>query len=707
MRVVGKRVPRIDGLRRVSGKATYTGDHRLPGMLYARVLRSPHPHARIVSIDVSAARELAGVKAVITRENCEVVWSGGDSRNRRYLFNNPVRFVGEAVAAVAAENRHLAEEALGLIRVDYEPLDFVLDPEEALKPGAVPIQPGGNLSPDDSGARQPEVYRRGDIAAGLADSDLVFEETYETKHVNNAQMEPRVSVARWQGDHLTVWASTQGISFCRRDLARDLGLSPDNVRVICQYMGGGFGNKNNCHDFDLMAAVLSRKTGAPVKLEFTRTEDFIAVHGRWPTRQYYKVGVKKDGTLNAIQLRGYSGMGPYRKRSGQIEGVEFFRCPHVEVSVYPVYTNMAVGSNYRAPRHPHGVFGIESVLDQIAHELRINPLDFHLKNVSRKYHDRYPYTSYGLKECLLQGAERFEWRRRWRRAGSDRGPLKRGLGMAILAFPSRAGQSGAVVRMNGEGDVWVHVGVTDVGTGAKTTMAILAAEALGVELEKIKIVSGDTSRCPFSIGESGSRTTNYTGQAVLLAVQDLQRQIEEKGPPGGDDVYVGLCRPKPISGSDWLVEESDGIRARKSFAAHFVEIEVDLDVGALKILRYLAVHDSGRIINRLTAENQVRGGVIQGLGMALHEELLYDQNTGIPLNPGFYGAHLMTHLDAPEIEVRFVQTEDPYGPYGAKSLGENPIVPTVAAVSNALFNATGGRIRELPMTIDRILALGS
>jgi len=391
--IVGRPTPRIDAVARVTGGATYTGDIRLPGMLYARVLRSPHPHARIRRIDTSKALALAGVKAVLTHDNCRVVWSSGDSRNKRYLFNNPVRFVGDAVAAVAAVNRHIAEEALGLIDVDYEVLPFVLDPEEALKPGAVAIQPGGNLSPNADGAHAPEVSRHGDVEAGFAAAERVFEERFTSPHINNAQLEPRVSIATWEGERLTVYASTQGISNCRTDLARDLNLKPEQVRVVCQFMGGGFGNKNQCHDFDLMAAMLAKEAGVPVKLEFTRQEDFIAVHGRWPTRQYYKVGVKRDGTLTAIQMRAYSGMGPYRKGSGGVNGVELYQCHNVETVIHPVYTNMAVAANFRAPAYPQGVFGIESLMDQIAHELKIDPVEFRLRNLTRRYHDELPYTN--------------------------------------------------------------------------------------------------------------------------------------------------------------------------------------------------------------------------------------------------------------------------------------------------------------------------
>lgn len=693
MSVLGRPTARIDAVQRVTGAATYTGDVRLPGMLHARVLRSPHPHARIRRITTTRAAALPGVKAIITHENCRVAWSSGDSRNTRYLFNNPVRFVGDPVAAVAAVNAHVAAEALAMIEVLYARLPFVLDPEDALKADAPQIHPGGNLSPTAEGRHEPDVYSRGSIEEGLRVSDLVFEDRYTSAHVNNAQMEPRVSLAAWAGDMLTVYASTQGISNCRTDLAKDLGIPVERVRVICEFMGGGFGNKNQCHDFDLMAAVLAQTTQAPVRLELTRKEDYIGVHGRWPTRQHYRIGVSRAGILQAIELRGHSGMGGYRKGSGAIAGIELYRCPHVKTTVYPVYTNTAVAANYRAPAYPQGVFGLDGMIDGIAHALKLDPLEFRLRNITREYHDEQPYTSYGLEECMRRGAAEFGWAARWRPAGVDAGSVRRGAGMSIGSFHARVGRSSAIIRLDASGRYTVHVAVTDVGAGAKTTMAMIAAEALGVELAQVAIVSGDTDRCPYSIGESGSRTTNFTGFAVIEAARDLQRQIKEKGLPAGDVVLIGEATPSPtIEGA-----------ARYSFAAHFAEVEVDVELGHLRVLRYLAAHDSGRIINPLTARSQVKGGVTMGIGMALHEQLHYDPRSGIPLNAGYYGARVMTHRDAPEVDVLFVETEDAHGPYGAKPIGEPPIIPSVAAIANAFFNATGRRIKDLPLTRERIL----
>ncbi len=690
---LGRSTPRIDAHERVTGRAQYTGDIQLPEMLYARVLRSPHPHARILRIDTRIAERLPGVRAVISRETCDVAWRSGDSRNTRYLFNNPVRFVGDAVAAVAADDRHAAEAALAAINVVYEPLEFVLEPEAASRVGAVEIQPGGNLSPDREGKREPEVYIRGDLAAGFAASDVVLEESFTSKHINNAQLEVRVSIARWDGDQLTVWTPTQGIANCRRDLARDLSLRLEDVRVVCQYMGGGFGNKNQCQDSDLIAAVLARETRQAVKLEYSRKEDFLGVHGRWPTRQHYRVGATRDGTLQAIALRGYSGLGPHRKSSGGIAGIELFRCPNVRREVYPTYTNMAVSANFRGPAYPQGVWGIESMMDQMAHELNLDPVAFHLKNVSREYMDETPYTSWALSECIERGAELFGWRTSWQRTSRGQGAKRRGLGMATGAFGANTGRSSARLRLDEQGHLWVHVGVTDIGTAAKTTMALLAAEAMEMRLEDVTVIWGDTALCPFSVGESGSRTTVQTGDALIAAAADLRRQLAAGRVPRGEAGLVAEVMTSPrIEG-----------KARYASAAHFVEVEVDSAVGHVRILRYLAVHDSGRVLNPLTAVSQVKGGVAMGIGMALHEELLYDRGTGVPVNPGYYGARVMTHLDTPEVEVHFIEPPDAYGPYGAKAVGEPPIIPVVAAIGNAIFNASGQRLTELPFSRDRVL----
>jgi xanthine dehydrogenase molybdenum-binding subunit len=708
LKTVGHSTPRIDAVERVSGKATYARDVQLPGMLYASILRSPHPHARIRSIDVSKARVLAGVKAVLTHENCRVVWGAGSiaggvqynddmkeiTKQRRYAFNNPVRFVGEPVAAVAATDRHLAEEALHLIAVDYEILEFVLDPEDALKPGAVKIWPEGNLCLNTRNEAQPTNVKRGDIEAGFRAADHVFEDRYTTVFHHNAQMEPRAAVAVWEGDKLTVYTPTGGIVNCRHDIARDLGIADEKVRVVCHYMGGNFGNKNQNQDVDLITAMLAKEAGAPVKLEMSRKEDFIGVHGRWPTVQYYKVGVKNDGTLTAIQLRGYSGMGPYRKNSGSMAGTELYACPNAERVIHPVYTNRTVSGNFRGPEYPQGYFGIQSMMDEVAYKLKMDPVDFVLKNMVRPT-TAAPFTNYTLEECIRRGAETFDWKKRWRpQPGSDPGPIKRGAGVSFMAFRAGLGRSNAVAQVDSRGQYTVFVGVTDVGTGAKTTMNLIAAEELGVPLSQVELVWGDTDRCPYSIGESGSRTTIMTGYAVIEAARGLKKQIAEKGMPKDRAVLIASASPSPTV---------EGGKIRNSFAAHFVEVEVDTELGHTRVLKYVAVHDSGRLINPLTATSQIKGAAVMGLGMALHEEFIYDRRNGQPLNAGFYGARIPTHRDAPEIEVTFIENDDGYGPYGAKSIGEAGNIITPAAVGNAIYNAIGRRMKDLPITRDRIL----
>ena len=334
-------------------------------------------------------------------------------------------------------------------------------------------------------------------------------------------------------------------------------------------------------------------------------------------------------------------------------------------------------------------------MDDAAHALKMDPLEFRLKNFTRKYQDRTAYSSSGLEELLRKGSDKFGWKQRWRPAAADAGPIKRGVGMGMGMFPSSLGRSAAILRVDSKGTYHVHVGVTDCGTAAKTTMALIAAEALDIPLERINLVSGDTDTCPYSVGESGSRTTVFTGTAVVEAAKDLKKQIAEKGMPTGNDMLTASADTNPVL-RDF---------ARYSFVVHFAEVEVDTETGRVHVTKYLAAHDSGRVMNPLTAESQVKGGATTGIGMALHEQLLYDKRSGLPLSAGYYHARVMTHMDSPEIEVLWVESEDPYGPFGAKTLGEPTIIPSVAAVANAFFNATGKRVRDLPITRDKVLGV--
>lgn len=458
-------------------------------------------------------------------------------------------------------------------------------------------------------------------------------------------------------------------------------------------MGGGFGNKNQNQDSDLIAATLSRRSSAPVMLELSRQEDWLGVHGRWPTVQNYKIGVTNDGVVTAMQMNGVSGMGPYRKNSGGISGMDGYACENLERTISPVYTNRTVSGNFRAPSEPHGHFGIESMMDDIAYKLGMDPVEFTLQNMRRPT-DARPYTNYSLDECIARGEELFDWQARRRVVpGSDEGPIKRGAGFSFMMFRAGVGTSSAIVRVDDNAHYTLFVGVTDIGPGAKTTMGMIAAEELGVPLSQVEVVSGDTDRCPYSVGESGSRTTIMTGGAVVEAAKDLKRQIAQKGMPTGGNVLIASATPSP--GTDGKV--------RNCFAAHFVEVEVDTRLGTSKVIKYVAVHESGRIINPQTAKDQIRGATIQGIGQALHENTLYDSNSGYPLTSGYYSGRLATHADVPEIEVTFIQVDDGYGPFGAKTAGESGIILSPAAVANAVSNAIGHRMKDLPITRDRIL----
>ena len=723
--VVGKKIPRIDAYERVTGQAQYTGDVQLPNMLYARVLRSPHPHAKILSIDTAKAERLPGVKGVIHHGNAKILWSSGGHTHQRFIFNNPVRFVGDAVAAVAATDRHIAEQALALIEVKYEKLPHVLDPNEALKPDAPKISTNGNLSVGKGNFSAPIEEEWGDLEQGFKEADRVFEDTYITKHTNNAQLERRVSVAKWDAGKLTVYASTQGVSNARTDMAKDFELPLSKVRIVCKYMGGGFGNKNQAQDYDYMAAALAKVCGQPVKVEFTREDDYIGMHGRWASEQKYKIGVKKDGTITAVALDAVTNVGAYRKQSGNLSGTDFYQIPNFKKHIKPVHTNTVVGANYRAPAYPQSVFGFASFLDHIAHEMGINPLDMFTRNRIQKYKSKTPFTSNYLEECIAEGSKRIGWKEKWHKPGATEGAKKHGIGMALGGYPFRPGLGAATIRMNPDGTAHLLVGVTDIGTGAKSTMAIIAAEALGIRLNQIQVTNGDTDVTPYSVGESGSRTTPFTGPAVIAAAEDVRRQIfalaagqlkvkaEELDLHDGQ-IFVKNSPSERIELARVVARMGEVIgRATtnpsfkdvegKSFAAHFAEVEVDTWTGHVKITRYVAAHDSGTVINRLPAESQIKGGVVQGIGMAFTEEFITDRLTGTPINPNYRDAKVPTHLEAPEVEVIFIEHPDPFGPFGGKVVGEPPITPAVATIANAIFNATGRRIKELPITPDKVL----
>jgi len=723
--VVGKRLPKVDAWERVSGKARYASDVYLPGMLYGKILRSPYPHARIINIDISKAKALPGVKAIITPKDTPTFRWHKDMP----ILTDVARFQGDDIAAVVAVDEERAAEAIELIKVEYEVLPFVLDPEEAMKPEAPKIHPEGNII-----GGKPQVLKRGDIEKGFQEAEVILENTYRTSLLQHVTSEPRVCVAHWEGGRLTIWDSTQYTFGVQSGVAKALKLPMSKVRVICEFMGGGFGDKTTSERYNVLAAFLSMKTGRPVRIEFDRAENFLAAHHRYPTVWYLKYGAKKDGTLVAIYAKVIADMGGYAHfagAGGNLETIKsVYRCPNLMAEGFSVYTNKPEGGFMRCVGHPQAQYPQEVHMDMLAERLGMDPVEFRLKNFARledgDQDRKFPFTSNGLEDCIKRGAELFRWQEKWRRPGSSPGPLKRGVGMAIHACRHGAmtEPSSGMVRVNADGTVNVLTGTSDIGGGQKRTMAIIAAEELGVPVDAVYVTAADTEVTTDTGGTTGSRQTMTGGTGVRLAAADAKRQIlkiaaqELKTEPDKLEIKNSIVYPigadKGIPLVDVLKKAPATIVGRgigrvpknkviHSFAAHFVEVEVDVTTGQVRILRLVAAHDVGRAINLQSLENQIEGGAIQGMGFGLLEEQLFDGKTGLCLNPNVLDYKLMTIKDVPEIKPLIVESNDPYGPFGAKGVGEPPYSVPAPAIANAIYNATGVRFNKIPISVRAIL----
>jgi xanthine dehydrogenase molybdenum-binding subunit len=719
--VVGVAVPRLGLAEKVQGRARYTADLKRPGMLYGRVLRSPHAHARITRIDTSEAERLPGVRAVLTHH---------DAPQRRIdadlLPLEPVlRFVGDEVALVAAESEAIAEDALRLIRVEYEVLPAVFEADEALRPGAPQVHARGNLV-----GGKTLLAERGSAEQGLAESARVFEGTFHTRMHAPVGMETRAALAEWDGDHLTVWKTSRAVHASdRQTLASVLGLPLEQVRVICSNMGGGFGNKDEGR-LAVLAALLARKAGRPVRIEYSRTEEFVAGRNRQEAHLHLQIGIRSDGAPAAIALQATMNAGAFvasginvTRRVGQ-GALYLYTCPNARFEGTTVYTNRPAGGSFRGLGAPLGHFALEVLIDQIAASLGDDPLDYRLRHhvtasgqpgrrqtpldqllPDEPVEGGVPFSSNGLRECLLAGAERISWRQRRLPNGTASGALRRGIGLAMGLYKGGIAREGeAEVRITPEGRVEVAVGAVDVGQGSTTILAQIAAEALGVPVDRIDVVMADTSRTPPAHITAGSSTTITTGAAVKLAAEEAKRQLLARldGLPQPFDPEMVAARRGDVVGTARLTSGSREYLTN-AFAAHFAEVEVDMRSGRIRVLRYVAAHDSGRIVHPRLAENQVSGGVLQFLGIALREELYLDRRRGVTLNANFLEHKSTSIVDFPPIEVLFPAGPDPAGPYGAKALGEPPVVPVLAAVANAVANATGVWLHEVPFTPQRVL----
>lgn len=725
--ILGKAIPRIDGAERVTGRAKYAGDWKKPGMLYARIFTSTIPHGKVLKMDLSKAKDLPGVHTILTCLDTKILWTMGDQNHQRLVFTDHVRFIGDCIGAVAAEDRRTAEEAAALVEVRYEEYKAVFTIEEAIKPDAPKLYEDGN-------AVRPIIYGRGDVEVLMKESDFIFEDDYKTARVHNTPLEPASSLAWWEEGKLTVVAPTQSITQCQQVLSQDLKIPIEKVRVIAKYKGGGFGNKATALNYDLMAAALSKASSRPVMVEYSRQDDFIGVHARWPTTQHYKAGVKKDGTLLAIDFKAYAEIGAYTRtfRGGKfLNGPDnYYNCPGYIAEINPIHLNTPATGHFRAPSGVQTAMGAESFVDGIADKMGIDPLEFRLKNRTVKFDCKYEYTTNGLEECLRKGGELIEWKQKWHHPG--RGPHNgsryHGIGVSIAAWHASLGKAEARLKLNKDGTLDLAVPVIDIGTGAKSIMVMIAADALGIPIGDVNLIYGDTDLCPPGPGEGASRTTGLIGHAVKAGAETLRAKILEKaakdlGIRSSDlDIRDGIvCTINDPSTKLSVAQIASTIsepleehsvtdiklpedQKRYSFTAHFAELEVDVETGFVNVLNYIAVHDSGTIMNALTAESQVRGSIIMGLGTALTEEMIVDDKFGMISNPSLWSYRLPTQGIVPPIKVVFIDPKDPYGP---KSLGEIGMVPVPALIGNAIFNATGARLKEIPMTPDRILkALG-
>ncbi len=730
--VVGTPLPRVDGYERLSGTAIYPSDVILPDMLYGAILRCPHAHARVLEVDAAAAAQMPGVAVVLTAADPEadITWpyNGGDSSK---LFDPVIRFEGDTVAAVAAESPHQARDALAAITVRYEVLPHVSSEEGALADGAPLVGGEGN--------RQGEAgtHERGDIAAGFAEADVVIEKSFRTEYEIHNPMELHGCVARWDGDRLTLWESLQGVYVSQGRIAQLLGLPLANVRVIGHYMGGGFGSKLQTSKHTVIAVLMARKTARPVKLFLTREEEMLVTGNRPGTVMRLKAGVTKDGRLTALDFESLSSAGGhYGGGAALVDWVvkDLYTCPNVRTREELAFINAGPSRPFRAPGHPQGAWALEQVMDALAEAIGMDPVELRLRNVPTVSQARgdQPFTTTGLQRCLEDGAAAFGWAEA-REAPRGDGSIRRGVGMAASIWLAGGGgpPSTAIVKMYADGSVNLNMGASDIGTGTKTVMAMVAAEELGIDPDAIQIENADTGTTQFATSSGGSKTVPTESPAVREAAYNVKKQLLEsvavdkewdlddlvltegavvRRSNSADRVPVSeiglLDRRGVVVGVGYRGPNPEG-KIVSPFAAQFCEVEVNTRTGEVKILRFVAAHESGRVLNRLTFDNQVWGGVAMGIGFAMTEERVLDRATGKMVNLNFHDYKIPTALDVPadltSLPIDLGDTE--CNTTGTKGVGEPVTIPTAAAIANAIHHATGVWVTHAPTNSVRLVEL--
>jgi CO/xanthine dehydrogenase Mo-binding subunit len=680
--VVGQPAVRIDGYERARGEAVYTADLQLNGMLHTAVLRSPHAHARVQRIDLAPALAMPGVHSGI---------GPGDIPQ----LHDHCTFQGIAIAAVCADTYAHARAALSAIDVEFDVLEPLLDPDEAVARNHL--------------VGEARTKERGDAERGLAEADVVIEGEFRTQVVLHNSMETHQAVVQWTGDGVDVHISTQYIWGVRSEVAEGLGLPPDKVRVICNYMGGGFGSKNGADDYTLIAAELAKRTGRPVKCALTRREENINAGNRNATIQRLKVGAKADGTLTAlvgdyVNAVGWDGWNA--PTDGPLHTL--YECANVRSQLWGAKLNLPPMKAFRAPGFVEGTFGLESLLDRLAAKLDIDPME--LRRINHADHDaeqQRPFSSKNLMECYRRAEPHWERRHEVRSRSTE--TVKRGVGMASQVWYGGGGPpSYAWVRVGSDGRAQVVTAMQDIGTGSKTAMAQIAAEELGIPIEHVSVSLGDSSRGPFASISAGSSTIPSMGPAVRAAAADARQQIEDikeqRGTPDATlEEILALLENAQILGKGARGPNPAGMQVL-TFGVQVAEVAVDIETGEVWVERLAAVHDVGRVINPLGASSQIEGGIIQGIGHTLSEHRLMDPRTGTILTTSLDAYKLPTIADVPEIISELVDVPDEHlTNLGSKGLGEPPIVPTAAAIANAIRDATGAEVHELPISRDEML----
>ncbi len=756
--VVGKGVPRIDGMTKATGESVYAADLWRPGCLCGCILRSPYPHARIRHMDTARAESVQGVRGVFTARNSPNGPYGLWILDETLFAVEKVRYVGDEVAAVAATDEDAAREALELIEVDYEELPAVFDPEEALQPDAPLVHEDfaqHQVNFEIEGREGNRVcrlgYDYGDPEAGWALADEVIENRFRTHAHHPTYLETHGALAEVDsGGNVTVHLTTQSVYVSQELIAAILGIPLSKVRVVGTTVGGGFGGKKP--RIEHYAAVMAYELRKPVRIVLSREEDLACTFRRHPSAAHVRSGVQRDGTVTAWDLGMVMDTGAYTDHGPSIAGLCAFHCrgpyriPNVKIDVSVVYTNQSISGAFRGYGNPQAAFAVECQMDAIARKLDMDPIELRQRNAmgpGDPMINGQCYPDVRLRETLEQAASAFGWEP----AGpgskpSRRGGRKRGIGVACGSQPTGGMGSSAVIKMMADGTIQVLTGIIEIGAGEYTVAAQIAAETLGIPYEKVRVIGADTDKTPFDFYTAASRATLNLGNSVRRAAEDVRSELLQRaaemieaspddlrmeservfisGAPERSLSYAdvaraaNLFRDGPIVGKgSYAVDVPPilpGFRqegappedfATHAYATHIAEVEVDEETGEVEVLRLVCSHDIGQAINRSGLEGQIEGGITQGFGYALVEEMVFEG--GVLANGTMVDYKIPNILDAPPLEYHFIEEGDPAGPYGAKGVGEAVLVPTAPAIANAVYDAIGARVTGLPLTAEKVL----